>query len=744
MLVSIITPTTGNPYLKNLLISLNKQSGLSEDLRIEHFIVIDGKDHSAKVFNIINEVEANEFIDRVVVTLPFNSGGNGYLGFKIYASFPQFVNGDYTVFMDEDNEFRPSHISQFTQTLINEGMDKYDWMYSLRFIVDDKGKAIYPDLCESLGYLNSTFYSKESYLIDTSCFFVKTSIVKNTCFLWNRKSTYDDRDPDRVYTRFLMRNFPKFKCITNFSVRYRVLNEERREMFKHGNEIKKGIYGDYNYFQKPIIYLAHFTKEKTDEIINRINSIYRPQICFNQYLMNMFDQLRGKYLFMNAYDSPYIPSDSVVFVHMCNPEDLPYEVLQRKDLIKILSTVESPNIRHKEQWDLKFIHSFFTHVMTFWEDIIKTENFYYHPFSCRYDLNNNDDLMTILDCEKAEKDDSVCILLENRPFRGDYTINGVELEALDYQRLEAVKKISEIKPVFCYGQTWRYINVDCGQNAHFINTPSRFLDTDRTIDFYKKHKYTLIIENCNAKGYVSEKIYDAWASNSIPIYGGSFTEKLKKHFGSNIPIDDMFIKLDEFNDVINDEARINKIYENIKNYKQSVIEKVGIYSYNQAFQSILGLIRDTPVYSGKIDKYINSKYFKYSVGGKYLEYGGKGQNTNFFKNYLGWSGVLVESNEEDYEIVKNNNKAYLFSSSSSLTSIAEDSGLNSLDLLILSGTNEKMNLLNSFNFLTVKVKIVAVENEESDDSIKSFLEEKGFGFLEKYENNEIYILKPTN
>ena len=40
----------------------------------------------------------------------------------------------------------------------------------------------------------------------------------------------------------------------------------------------------------------------------------------------------------------------------------------------------------------------------------------------------------------------------------------------------------------------------------------------------QRHAFTVIVENCNAENYVSEKIYAAFIAGSIPLYYGAIGE----------------------------------------------------------------------------------------------------------------------------------------------------------------------------------------------------------------------------
>ncbi len=160
MLISIITPTIGSPYLGELLKSINEQNGLNKDFTIEHFIVVDNApENITQVNTILNKVNENDGIKRYIFNIPFGSGLNNFKGHKIYSAIPQFVNGEYTIFLDDDNFIKPEHIITFLNKMKE---DNYDWIYSLRCISDKNNKIICSDYCESLGYLNYVFYYTNS------------------------------------------------------------------------------------------------------------------------------------------------------------------------------------------------------------------------------------------------------------------------------------------------------------------------------------------------------------------------------------------------------------------------------------------------------------------------------------------------------------------------------------------------------------------------------------------------------
>ncbi len=642
LLITIITPTIGSRHLRKLLQSLNDLDGLGNLFEIEHYIAIDHSGiHGIRVNTQLNEVAPRKGISRYVWNIPIHSGTGNYKGHRIYAGISQFVNGEYTLFLDDDNYLHPPHILNFLQGLGVKS--QYDWQFSLREIVDSaEGKHICFDQCESLGHLSPVYYdnSGQSYLIDTNCYFIKSEVLKEISPIWNRPAKYNGGDPDRLLGQLLMTRFPKYRCTREHTLAYRVGTGTgcgdggggvSPELFLKGNQIvatRFGVKNSDKIWQKPALYLIHFNPTQTQRILQRIYSGKRDAECaFQQWQLNLFDckEIQDQYVILDAYKARYIPSGSVVWIHMCNPGELPVSILERNDLKKILYTIESPNIRHQAQWnDAGFLSKYFTRVITYWDGVLGLgkemgRDYQYYPFIHRCDMSNPA-YMQLMDGSRKQKEregreKSVMILLENRPFQESYQINGITLHAQDALRKEAVQEIAKYFPVVCYGDSWKLLDGDkttCDQSAHQAiqglkargseneprlrsdlhirvkETGSRFLDQDKTIDYYQKHYFAIIIENCDAIGYVSEKIYDAWMASCIPIYYGNIDDRLRTFLGEEIPIDKMMIDMrkigvknigDYMSELYVDE--IEEMQTLIRQYKERILDRVGIRSYAQ-------------------------------------------------------------------------------------------------------------------------------------------------------------------
>lgn len=267
----LLTATIGTVYLKDLLLSVNNL--LYNPLyNITHTIVIDGDKYSNNAYDIINSIPPAEHITRNVVLLPFNTGGNGFLCNKIYAGFVHLLNGDYIIFLDEDNTVKSQHIENYYNLISTRSQT--DWLFCLRNIMDKDGNFVCKDLCESLGNLHSVFHNPYNHLIDTNCFCVKKNIAIEYSMFWNKKSIGGVFNPDRIYSDLLMTKEKNFECTFDFTLNYRVAsrNESSTEnFFIKGNEFIINKYGKIPWETKnDIIVVSNQNFDATDKIITGI------------------------------------------------------------------------------------------------------------------------------------------------------------------------------------------------------------------------------------------------------------------------------------------------------------------------------------------------------------------------------------------------------------------------------------------------------------------------------------------
>jgi glycosyltransferase involved in cell wall biosynthesis len=134
-LVTVITPTTGAPYLRQAIESVKNQT---YD-KIQHLVVFDGQPKGRVI------AKENPHID--IIDLPYPTGTDRFNGHRIYGASVYLAKGDLVCFLDEDNYYDYTHI----ESLVDVIQRGNDWAYSLRKIVDKDGNHVCLDDCESLG-----------------------------------------------------------------------------------------------------------------------------------------------------------------------------------------------------------------------------------------------------------------------------------------------------------------------------------------------------------------------------------------------------------------------------------------------------------------------------------------------------------------------------------------------------------------------------------------------------------------
>jgi glycosyltransferase involved in cell wall biosynthesis len=230
--VIVITPTIGSSKLADAIISIQNQTYKN----VKHLLVVDGKEHYLSTMNALPvSFETTEFD---VITLPYNTGANGFNGQRIYASIPHLVNADYIFFLDEDNWYEPNHVRTLVETIEQQNLD---WAFSLRKIFSPDKQYLADDNCESLGKWPIFFtHDNPQYLVDTSAFAFKREFIKATCHLWHSGAWGEDR-------RYLysVANKSKWNTSGNHTLCYRVDGNPKSvngDFFIEGNKQQLNYY----------------------------------------------------------------------------------------------------------------------------------------------------------------------------------------------------------------------------------------------------------------------------------------------------------------------------------------------------------------------------------------------------------------------------------------------------------------------------------------------------------------------
>jgi len=237
--VTIITPTTGTRYLNENLTSVSNQTYDN----LEHLVVIDGPEYLKKS----NETLMG-FEDKTIITLPHNTGAEGYNGHRIYGAFSYLVDSDYICFLDEDNWLEPEHIESLVKVCENN-----DWAFSLRKIVNSDSNYVCNDDCENLGKWESVLGDK---FVDVGCYFLPTRIAIQVSPAWYRRARHPDDQPeiDRLIMHYLLQYGFNYNTNGMYTLNYRVGNRKdsvQAEFFLRGNRMMEEKYnGEYPWRKK--------------------------------------------------------------------------------------------------------------------------------------------------------------------------------------------------------------------------------------------------------------------------------------------------------------------------------------------------------------------------------------------------------------------------------------------------------------------------------------------------------------
>lgn len=238
--VTVITATVGNPLLEKNIRSVMAQTHRP----VQHLLVVDGPEHNYKVKNAINNIDwrkaewladGESGYDLDVLNMPYSIGKDRWNGHRIYAAGAFQAEGDYVIWLDDDNSLEPTHIEDCLK-VINAGND---WAYSFRNVMDKDHKFLTRDDCESLGKWASVL-GEQDFFIDVNCYFIPTRLAIHLGPAWYRKFREPGKpEVDRVLAHTLMNNNLKFDTTYKYTVNYTVGNTQNSvqpEFFVSGNK----------------------------------------------------------------------------------------------------------------------------------------------------------------------------------------------------------------------------------------------------------------------------------------------------------------------------------------------------------------------------------------------------------------------------------------------------------------------------------------------------------------------------
>ena len=500
---TVITSSLGRSELRQCVQSVQAQ----ELPCVEHLIVADGPRAREAVRQVARDFEYKHPIH--VIELPYNVGHSGYNGHRVFGSMPYLCESDYISLLDDDNWLDPEHLLDMMRVVNKQSLDG---SFSLRTIHDKDGTYLRDDACESLGNFTPSILAPDDWFCDTSTMLVGRDLAIQLAPLWNSRFRSGGLEADRAFSRAFLKH--NVVGVPRHSLHYRLGGGEgsvTQDFFRRGNQVRRLD------FHRPIIYLFHFKPTATKRALEVLWDDSR-SYAYDEWQMSLCKGLRDEYNLLDGYVcQDAIPPGSTVLCHLCNPGDMPlHTIFSRLDLRRICYTLESGNVRHAAQWDRVFLEKYFDVLLTYWHPKLSDPTTKTVPClhnTHHLDLSNPHDREAGLRDNLGGLSRSVCMVLENRGTQGEYKIGGLKLHAQDHLRAHYVK---DLRNATVFGVHWD--EADLGPGVTVGHSLHRDHDPRSSVDHMQKHTFALIVENCDARGYVSEKILASFSAGCIPLY----------------------------------------------------------------------------------------------------------------------------------------------------------------------------------------------------------------------------------
>lgn len=211
--VLVVTPTVDSAYIvSDSAKSVREQK---TDYEFEHLIVYDGiKPNSYRGI----------FANTKTIELPWNIGGNGFYGHRVYAAIGHLVNHDIVFFLDQDNWYEPDHVQTLTDLLVNKPYAQFGFSYRQ---IWDGFDFVCVDQFESIG-------QAPHWLVDTSSFAFRRTTLLQYGHVWHSKW-----GADRRFFQIMRQNNVAYETTRLPTLNYRLNgnpNSPTREFFEQGNQ----------------------------------------------------------------------------------------------------------------------------------------------------------------------------------------------------------------------------------------------------------------------------------------------------------------------------------------------------------------------------------------------------------------------------------------------------------------------------------------------------------------------------
>lgn len=235
----VITPSVATKALIKAIESVENQTYDN----LTHLVVLDGPGYFSKAMNLPLKISKDN--NRLVLTtVPYNTGGGGWNGQRIYAAFPHLLDQDYILFLDEDNWWNKDHVRSLIDLCEERNLD---FSYSLRKVYTN-GQYLADDCCEAIGRWPIAWFpdNQKQHLVDTSAYCFRKDFLVKVAHMWHNGIWGEDR-------RFFMavKDFAKYDTTGLHTLNYNLPDMDKAyggdlEIFNKFNEITKQKYnGEY-------------------------------------------------------------------------------------------------------------------------------------------------------------------------------------------------------------------------------------------------------------------------------------------------------------------------------------------------------------------------------------------------------------------------------------------------------------------------------------------------------------------
>lgn len=229
----VIVATIGKPTLRRTIESILRQTHKDTTC----VVVADGWRCMPEAMRSLGELMVERDQRLQFVTLPQNTGANGYVCHRIYGAMPMLVNQDFIFYCDDDNWFDPDHVSNCVRACVENNLD---WSYSLRNVYHN-GEFLCRDECESLG-LWPVWYDPDTKHIDTNCYCFRRELAVSLAPRWHKSRLGPNKEvmpsADTILANVLTSNGSRFALVPNHTVNYELGSWELSpppEFFLDGN-----------------------------------------------------------------------------------------------------------------------------------------------------------------------------------------------------------------------------------------------------------------------------------------------------------------------------------------------------------------------------------------------------------------------------------------------------------------------------------------------------------------------------